>query len=142
MARRVGVLILSIALMLVFAVPVSAHPEWCEDDPILHFSDGTSVHLVTSFSAAERTPSTSVTYDVVVPTGTSVRVTRPAAGQVRSHVNVTPGGLVGAASFVVTVSGGKSSTFDITVTQTGGGAGKQTHTGSSSGTRFSVTIGG
>ncbi len=138
MFRKVGVLILSIGMMLVFAGPVSAQPEWCEDDPILHFSGGTSVHLVTSFSRDNLTPSTVVTYDVHVPAGTSATVTTPAAGSVASQVKVTADGAAGTASITVSVSGG---TFDITVTQTGGGAGKRTHGGSSSGTSFSVTIG-
>jgi hypothetical protein len=139
MFRRVGVLVLSVGMMLVFAGPVSAHPEWCEDDPIIHFSDGGSVRLVTSFSWANLTSSSVVTYDVHVPVGTSATWTTPASGDVASQVNVTADGAPGTASITVTVSGGD---FGITVTQTGAGAGKQTTSGSSNGTSISVTTGG
>jgi hypothetical protein len=138
MFRRVGVLILSLGLMLGYGGTAEAGPWWCEDDPILHFSDGTSVHIGTSFSAVN--PSgRSVTYDVVVPTGTGVRQTYPAAGQIPSYVHVASGGPAGSATITVRVSPG---TFDILVTQVGGRSGRQTHHGSSLGTTFSVTLGG
>ncbi len=120
------------------------HPEWCEDDPVIHFSDGTSVHLVTSFNAAELTSSTIVNYDVHVPAGTGATVTKPRSGSVASQVTVTAGSVAGVALITVTVSGGVDATFGITVTQTGAGAGRHISSGSSSstGTPISVTLRG
>jgi len=139
MFRWVGVLILSLGLMLGYSGTAEAGPWWCEDDPIIHFSDGTTVHIGSSFNAVNLRSNTSVTYDVVVPTGTNVSLTYPAAGQIPSYVNVTSGGSAGSAKITVRVSPG---TFDILVTQVGGGVGWQSHRGSSSGTTFSVTLGG
>jgi len=136
MFRWVGVLILSVAMMLGYGGTALAQPLWCEDDPILHFSDGTSVHLVTSAFGA-----TAVTYDVHVPKGTTFTVTYPASGQITSTVHAPIADLPAdsaTASITVTVSGGDGT---FIVTQTGGGAGKHKSGSSSGTTTFSLTLG-
>ncbi len=141
MNRTLGIAGLVAVLSLALGSPAAASPQWCEDDPVVHFSTGTSVHLVTRFDAWQRTSATVVSYQVTVPSGVTASVTyhTPRNQRVPSDVVVTADANqpTGSAAVTVTVNGGS---FPIEVTVSGGRQGSTSISGSSGGTSFPLAI--
>lgn len=81
MKNGVAVVLLAAILWLGSAAPALAGPQWCEDDPVVHFDWG-SVHLSTTFYGDPT--NVLVTYTVYGPT--AISITYPQAGNVPSLV--------------------------------------------------------
>ncbi|MBI3521562.1 MAG: hypothetical protein HY071_00505 [Chloroflexi bacterium] len=138
MKRWLASAVAAVILTLGVGLPSAAAPEWCEVDPILHFSDGGTVRLTAQFRSVYLTPSTVATFDVTVAKGTHVSVTIPKGLAVPEKVNIINSSSQdeGTASVNVTVSGGK---FPITVIRSGPGDQYTVTHGQSTGTRLSFS---
>jgi hypothetical protein len=132
---------LALAILLFGSMSTSAAAwlshEWCEEDPILHFSDGGTAHITTAFPKANLTSDTVVTYNVVVSTGVHVTVTFPPKETIKAVVQVTTSSQQqeGKARITVSVSGGN---FPIGVYVSTTSGDSQTYSGRSHGLKFTV----